>query len=167
MKTRKSIGLLLSGLAALVLIAGQSRASHSLAAGSRSQATETAATFTGRWVVEIAAPQGGMRETTYFLKQTGDSLTGAILNGYRMQDFTEGKVTNGEAMWVVVTQAGGQQRRSEYRCKLAGEKLTITVSTTTSGGAPVAPARGAASAGVHCDENVNGWNSRRSVCRSA
>jgi alpha-galactosidase len=146
MKTRKSIWLLLSGLAALVLmpIAGQSRASHPPAAGSRAQATETAADFTGRWVVEINAPQGATRETTYFLKQTGDSLTGAILNGYRMQDITEGKVTNGEAMWVVMTQAGGQQRRSEYRGKLAGEKLTITVSTTTSGGAPVAPARGAA-----------------------
>src|SRR5579864_4472511 len=144
MKTRKSIWLLLSGLAALALmfITGQSRASHSPAAGFPAQATGTAATFTGRWVVEITGPQGATRETTYFLKQTGDSLTGTILNGYRMQDITEGTVTNGEAMWVVMTQAGGQQRRSEYRGKLAGDKLTITISTTTTGGTQVAPAGG-------------------------
>jgi alpha-galactosidase len=144
MKTRKSIWLLLSGLAALalMLIAGQSRASHSPAAGFPAQATGTAATFTGRWVVEITGPQGATRETTYFLKQTGDSLTGTILNGYRMQDITEGTVTNGEAIWVVMTQAGGQQRRSEYRGKLVGDKLTITVSTATSGGTQAALAGG-------------------------
>src|SRR5277367_4875891 len=91
-----------AGTLALILMATILVASSTKAAAPGSQAGQAATTFTGRWVVSTALPGGQTRETTYFLTQTGDSLTGSIWNGFRMQDFTEGKVTRGEASWAVV-----------------------------------------------------------------
>jgi hypothetical protein len=47
--------------------------------------------FNGRWLVEITNPDGEHRDTTFFLKQSGDTLTGAILQNYRMRDIADGK----------------------------------------------------------------------------
>jgi alpha-galactosidase len=118
---------------ALMLMATSFFAAHSATATPGRQAVQPA-TFTGRWVVSTPLPGGQTRETTYFLTQSGDSLSGAILNGYRTQDFTEGKVTGTEASWAVVTPAGDQQRRTEYHAKFAGDQLAITVSVTITGG---------------------------------
>src|ERR1017187_1551060 len=83
--------------------------------------------FTGRWPPETTTPAGDKRETTFFLKQDGNSLTGAILNGYRMQNIAAGKVEGNEASWTVVMRGGGPERRIEYHAKLAGDLLTVTM----------------------------------------
>ena len=83
--------------------------------------------FTGKWLAEYSTPQGDRRETTFFLTQHGNELTGAILNGFRMQNISEGRVSGEEATWVVVTGSGDRQRRTEYRAKLMGDALTITL----------------------------------------
>src|SRR5579864_9035500 len=83
-------------------------------------------TFTGRWVAELINPDGEHRDTTFFLKQSGDALTGAILQNYRMQDIAEGKVSGDEASWVIVTRQGGQDRRNEYHAKLTGGELHVS-----------------------------------------
>lgn len=85
------------------------------------------ASFTGRWLTEMSTPNGDKRETTFFLKQDGSALTGAVLNGFRMQNIAEGKVEGDTASWVVKTMAGDQERRIEYRARLAGDQLTITM----------------------------------------
>ena len=84
-------------------------------------------TFTGRWLVEISNPDGQHRDITLFLKQNGETLSGAILMNYRMQDIADGKVTGDEASWAVVTRAGGQERRAEYHAKLAGSELHVSM----------------------------------------
>src|SRR5271167_2315255 len=133
-----------AGTLALILMATIFIASSATQAAPETQAGQTATAFTGRWVVSTALPGGQTRETTYFLTQSGDSLSGSILNGFRMQDFTEGKVTGDEASWAVVTQNGDQQRRTEYHAKFAGDQLTITMTITVTGGTrgatPGAPA---------------------------
>jgi alpha-galactosidase len=83
--------------------------------------------FTGRWLAEITTPNGDKRESTFFLTQSGDRLTGEVLNGYRMQNISEGKVDGNRATWVVVTRSGQQERRAEYRAKLESDRLTVTV----------------------------------------
>jgi alpha-galactosidase len=131
-KSRRS--LVVTGVGALgLLFVATLFPIRSLSAARSRQVAQAAATFTGRWVVQVTTPQGGTRETTYFLTQTGDSLTGAILNGYRMQDISDGKVSGDEATWAVVTQVGDQQRRAEYRGKLSGDELTITTSSAFGG----------------------------------
>ena len=85
------------------------------------------ASFTGRWLAEITTPNGDKRETTFFLTQSGDRLSGAVLNGYRMQNISEGKVTGNEAAWTVVARFGQQERRIEYHARLQGDRLTVTM----------------------------------------
>jgi alpha-galactosidase len=85
------------------------------------------ASFTGKWAVETNFG-GTTRETDYFLTQSGTTLTGKILNGYRMTDVSEGTVNGNEAKWVVVMGTGDQQRRIEYTATMDGDQLTITQS---------------------------------------
>jgi alpha-galactosidase len=122
-----------AGLAAVLSIAGGSPTPVAAAAAAQQSDQQTAA-FTGRWVAEVDLPQGAKREITFFLTQTGDSLSGAVLTGYRMQTVSEGRVRGNEASWAVVTQAGDRQRRVEYRAQLAGEQLTITSSSSAARG---------------------------------
>ena len=83
--------------------------------------------FTGRWFAETTTPQGDKRETTFFLQQDGTSLAGAVLNGIRMQNISEGKVTGNEASWVVVARFGDQERRLEYHAILSGDRLDVSM----------------------------------------
>ncbi|HZT40527.1 MAG TPA: glycoside hydrolase family 27 protein [Bryobacteraceae bacterium] len=83
--------------------------------------------FTGRWVAEITTPNGDKRETTFFLTQSGDRLSGAVLNGWRMQNISEGKITGDEAVWTVVVRFGQQERRIEYHARLRGDQLTVSL----------------------------------------
>ena len=134
MKRKSKASSIITGVGALgLLLLATVYSGRPLSAARSRQVAQAAATFTGRWVVQATTPQGGTRETTYFLTQTGDSLSGAILNGYRMQDISDGKVSGDEATWAVVTQAGDQQRRAEYRGKLSGDQLTITTSNVSGG----------------------------------
>ena len=103
------------------------------ASASARQADQSAAPFTGKWVVQTTV-NGSTRETTYFLTQKGSALTGAILNGYRMQEITDGAVNGNQATWATVMGTGDQQRRNEYTAALDGDQLTIAVSGGGRGG---------------------------------
>ena len=83
--------------------------------------------FTGRWLSEVVNPDGEHRDVTFFLKQDGSALTGAVLQNYRMQDIAEGKVNGDEASWVVVTHFGGQERRAEYHARLSGGEIRVNM----------------------------------------
>ena len=121
MKTRmrSKIGLILSAATVLALIV--------VAAASARQGDQSARPFTGKWVAQTTT-NNITRETTYFLTQTGNTLTGAILTGYRMQDITDGTVNGDQATWAVVMGSGDQQRRIEYQATLDGDQLTVVVS---------------------------------------
>ncbi len=83
--------------------------------------------FNGRSSGEIVTTDGENRSATFFLRQSGDTLTGAMTLNFRMQDFTEGKVAGDEASWVIVTRPGGRERRVEYPAKLSGGALHVTL----------------------------------------
>jgi alpha-galactosidase len=115
---------------------------RALAAPAGAQVSQTTATFTGKWVATITTPQAGTRETIFFLTQTGDSLSGAVLTGYRMQNISEANIAGDEATWVVVTQYGDQQRRVNYHAQITGDQLVITISGTGFSGGSGATAGG-------------------------
>ncbi len=135
MKTilKSKTGLILVMAAAFALIA--------VAVASARQGDQSAP-FTGKWVSQTTT-NNISRETTYFLTQQGSTLTGKILNGYRMTDITDGAVNGNEATWAVVMGNGDQQRRVEYQATLEGDQITVTVTGGGRGGA----GRAAAAAG--------------------
>jgi hypothetical protein len=108
-KMRSKAGLILSAATIFVLIA--------VAAASARQAAESATPFTGKWVAQTVT-NNITRETTYFLTQNGNTLTGAILTGYRMQDIADGTVNGNEASWAVIMGNGDQQRKIDYPATL-------------------------------------------------
>jgi alpha-galactosidase len=85
------------------------------------------ASFTGKWAVQTNVGST-TRETDYFLTQNGTALSGAILNGYRMTNISEGTVNGSQATWVVVMGTGDQQRKIAYTATMDGDELTITQS---------------------------------------
>lgn len=124
---RRWLALFGAGTLALMLTIATSFTRHALARASERQAQQGAeATFTGKWVAQTTFG-GTTRETTYFLTQRGNSLTGAMLNGYRMQDITDGTVNGKQATWAIVIGTGDQQRRVEYTATLDGDELTVTM----------------------------------------
>jgi alpha-galactosidase len=84
-------------------------------------------TFNGRWSGEIVNQDGDMRPVTFFLKQSGDALSGAMTVNFRVQNFAEGKIAGDEATWVIVTRPGGRERRIEYHAKLSGGEIHVTM----------------------------------------
>ena len=147
MNTRtKGLAWSLSALALLALV---------VVASARGRQADQASgpSFTGKWVAQVTF-NGSTRETTYFLTQSGTSLTGAILTGYRMQDISDGTVNGNEATWAVVMGTGDQQRRVEYHATLDGDQLTIEVTGGRGGRGPngaataAAPPAGAPPAGA-------------------
>lgn len=46
-------------------------------------------TFNGRWSGEIAGRDGDKRPVTFFLKQSGDALSGPMTVNFRMPNFTD------------------------------------------------------------------------------
>src|SRR5262249_47031498 len=100
---------------------------------------QATANFTGRWLYQAVIGPGVTRDTTYFLKQNGESLTGAIVAGFRTQDISEGRVNGSDASWVVITGTGDQQRRVEYHVVVKGEELSVTSSAGARGGAGAQP----------------------------
>jgi alpha-galactosidase len=86
-----------------------------------------APSFTGRWLAEVSTPWEDKRQITFFLTQKGDSVTGAVLTGYHMQNISDGKVNGEQASWVIETRSHNQERRLEYDAKFAGDHLEISM----------------------------------------
>src|SRR5215831_3121150 len=134
MKWRKAA---IAGALAALLTGAHFRATGAAANGRQEN---TAAPFTGKWVAQTNVG-GTTRETTYFLTQKGNTVTGAILTGYQMRQIVDGTINGNEATWAVVVQFGDQQRRLEYHAVLEGDQLTVTMTGGARG--PAAPPQGA------------------------
>jgi len=82
--------------------------------------------ITGFWVLRIPTGDGNYRETFLDLKQSGESVTGRILPGYREFPISEGSFRDGKLQLVVTSHFGGQERRITYQGDVADGKITIT-----------------------------------------
>ena len=83
--------------------------------------------ITGFWVLRIPTGDGNYRETFLDLKQSGDSVTGRILPGYREIPISEGTFRNGKLRLVVTSRFGGQERSIIYEGAVADGKISLTV----------------------------------------
>jgi alpha-galactosidase len=84
--------------------------------------------LSGFWVLRIPTGDGNYRETFLDLKQSGESVTGRILPGYREFPISEGTFTNGKLHLVVSSHFGGQERRITYEGAVENGRISMTVS---------------------------------------
>jgi alpha-galactosidase len=83
-----------------------------------------AANFTGHWSFRNEV-NGNVRETSLYLKQTGDALTGYIFSRNENDAIQHGRVDGSNISFEVVRDVFGEERKSEYTGKLEGNTLVL------------------------------------------
>ena len=89
--------------------------------------TASAADVSGTWKAAMETPNGPF-ETTFVFKVEGDKLTGSTSNRF-MQDapITEGKVDGDSLSFVVAGTFNGAEVKVNYKGKVAGDEMKLTV----------------------------------------
>src|SRR5947209_618392 len=90
-----------------------------------SMALAAAADVTGRWVARMSTDPTDPREITFYLKQSGNQISGTVGLSNEDAPIVEGRV-EGDAITFVAT-LGAQQRRVEYKAVPAGDQLKVTL----------------------------------------
>lgn len=91
-------------------------------------AAALAADITGKWKTEMPGRDGTPRVTTYTFKVEGDKLTGSISGRQGDTPITDGKITGDDISFTVVRNFQGQEMKQEYKGKVAGEEIKLTMS---------------------------------------
>jgi hypothetical protein len=86
-----------------------------------------AADVSGKWKAEFQTPDGQTRTSNLTLKADGETLTGTISSRGGDTAISEGKVSGDEISFVVVRDFQGQQMKSQYKGKVAGDEIKMTV----------------------------------------
>lgn len=87
----------------------------------------SAASIDGKWKAEMTTPDGQTRTTNFTFKAEGDKLTGTVSGRQADTPISEGKITGEEISFVVVRNMGGQERKMQYKGKVAGDEIKMTV----------------------------------------
>ena len=99
----------------------------SLAALALAATSLFAADVTGKWVGTMQTPNGD-REMVMNLKADGDKLTGKVSGMRGDTDITDGKVSGDNVSWVVVRNFNGNEMRQEYKGKVTGAEMKLSIS---------------------------------------
>jgi len=86
-----------------------------------------AADVSGKWKAEFQTPDGQTRTSNLTLKADGETLTGTISGRGGDTAISEGKVSGDEISFVVVRDFQGQQMKSQYKGKVAGDEIKMSV----------------------------------------
>lgn len=86
-----------------------------------------AADVSGKWKAEFETPNGQTRTSNLTLKADGETLTGTISGRGGDTAISEGKVSGDEISFVVVRDFQGQQMKSQYKGKVAGDEIKMSV----------------------------------------
>ena len=113
--------------------------------------------ITGKWSVTSHGPSGDARETSLYLTQQADSVTGYLFSRGNNQPIQDGKISGDTVSFAIVHDDFGEQHTSQYSGKLDGGSLILQmpgwedhpgpqlhlkhVSTETPGAMPAAPAK--------------------------
>ncbi|MBY0504982.1 MAG: hypothetical protein K2X03_13805 [Bryobacteraceae bacterium] len=87
-----------------------------------------AADVTGKWVAKMQTPNGDTRDMVMKLKADGDKLTGTVGGMRGDAEITDGKIAGDDVSWVVVRNFNGNEMRQEYKGKVSGAEMKLTVS---------------------------------------
>ena len=98
------------------------------AAAIQVQAADKKADPNGSWKWSVPGRNGGpARENTLTLKRDGDKLTGKVSGMRGDTDITDGKVSGDNVSWVVVRNFNGNEMRQEYKGKVTGTEMKLSI----------------------------------------
>ncbi len=86
-----------------------------------------AASIDGKWKSEMPGRDGTPQTTTYTFKADGDKLTGTVTGRGGETAITEGKISGDDISFVVVRNFGGEERKIQYKGKVSGDEIKITI----------------------------------------
>ena len=90
-------------------------------------AVASAADIDGKWKAEFTTPDGQTRTTNFTFKADGETLTGTVSGRQGDTAITEGKITGDEISFVVVRNFRGEERKIQYKGKVSGDEIKLTV----------------------------------------
>ncbi|MBI4893068.1 MAG: hypothetical protein HY821_20765 [Acidobacteria bacterium] len=82
-----------------------------------------AADVTGTWVAQVPGRDGNMMETTFVLKQAGESLTGSMENQFGQREISDGKVSGDDLTFNVYIEFNGNKMTLAFTGKAAGSEI--------------------------------------------
>ena len=75
--------------------------------------------LTGHWVAEQRPPNGPLRETSLWIKATGNTFTGYLWNERQgNQPIVDGRLDSDQPTFVVINHNFGEERRQRYTATL-------------------------------------------------
>ena len=86
-----------------------------------------AADITGKWKAETTGRDGQTRTTTFNFKVDGSKLTGTVSGRMGDTEITEGKIDGDAISFVVMREFQGEQRKIQYKGKVVGEEIKLSV----------------------------------------
>jgi hypothetical protein len=89
--------------------------------------TAFAADVTGKWKAEFPGRDGQTMTSTLTLKAEGETLTGTISGRMGETPISEGKISGDDISFVVVRNFQGQEMKSKYTGKVAGDEIKMSV----------------------------------------
>jgi hypothetical protein len=119
----------------------------------------SAADINGKWVAQVTSPSGSKTERVFIFQASGDKVTGTIVNiqiaqatfeekgkpamvgtlktqNADPQAISEGKITGDSISFAIVSQMFGQEMKTEYKGKVAGDEIKFTVEQSGGMGGP-------------------------------
>ena len=87
-----------------------------------------AADIAGKWKSEAPGRDGTPQVTNYTFKVDGDKLTGTVTNPRGDSAISEGKINGDEISFVVVRTMGGEERKIQYKGKVSGDEIKLSIS---------------------------------------
>ena len=86
-----------------------------------------AADVTGKWKAESPGRDGTPMVTTFNFKVDGEKLTGTVSGRQADIAISDGKVSGDDISFVVVRTMGGEERKIQYKGKVSGDEIKMTV----------------------------------------
>lgn len=93
----------------------------------------SAADVTGTWKASIETPNGVM-ENTFVFKAEGNKLTGTLSGPMGERPISKGTVDGDNVSWTVAMEFNGNAFELNYKGKVAGNEMKITMEFPGGGG---------------------------------
>ena len=82
-----------------------------------------AADVTGKWTAQVPGRNGNMRDVTFDLKSSGQSLTGSMSARNGDVPISDGKIDGDSISFTVTLEFGGNTVKQMYAGKVAGSEI--------------------------------------------
>ena len=86
-----------------------------------------AADPSGKWTWEMEGRDGQKRTSNLTLKAEGDKLTGAMSGRQGERPIENAKISGDDISFSITMQMGGESRKMNYKGKIVGDELKLTM----------------------------------------